>query len=155
MPRQSSMCSRRSRNKLGKTNCLCLSSHNFYTSDSQEDQRNRMLDSANNSLLFNQVWHPNLLQSLLNYPLNLPNNIHFLKQPTQQIYHTNLRSLDLHMWPLIRKHYLIKDFLRRLQIEHFVPSEHIILHFTKANLKPSVLGVKIETLIRSVSIFHS
>jgi hypothetical protein len=87
-----------------------------------------------------QSWFPTLLSLLVDVPLEVPKFKRLLKQPHQQVFHTGLDTLNLHVWPLSSNPSLRADFQQRLQSGQPPISVNPLFHYTNLTSRRFLVG---------------
>jgi hypothetical protein len=88
-----------------------------------------------------QRWYPDLLELLVDQPLQLPLRAKMLKQPRSAIYHHDPEIFQLHAWKLSKEPTLHEAFLRRLQEGWHEHRKGQAWQSTRASGSALVLGV--------------
>ena len=99
-----------------------------------------------------QPWYPTLLDLLVDVPLALPRFRRLLRQPHEDVYHTGLDVLNLHVWPLSSRSSLKTDFLRRLRTGLPPASDGRLFRYINPISRHSSVGCVAGQLIWSTSL---
>ena len=100
-----------------------------------------------------QEWYPDLLDLLVEEPIELPLWRNLLRQPHTQAVHGSLVNLRLHAWMLSSESSEREDFLERLRERCPPPSDRLHLTFTRGSGPSSVAGVVRGASLRSQHLF--
>ena len=98
-------------------------------------------------------WFPDLMEMIVDFPLQLPVYRRLLRQPGRNVFHTKPGVLNLHAWPVSSDRSRAEAFRARLRLLQRNPSEEALCLSTNHTTRSSDFGVLEGATFFSVSLF--